>query len=106
MRVDAAAWGRATRFDLERQGYAVTSVTTLDAEAIARHAPDAILFFSHAHEAPEVLAHLPQGMPVIVANVGEPLPAHIETLAAVRGYHMLQSRFGPCLHQVMRALAN
>lgn len=106
LRMDSAAWGRATRLDLERQGYLVTSVSALSAETVARHAPDAILFFRHAQESPEALAHLPEGMPVIVANVGGDAPAHIGALAEERGYRVLQSRCGPCLHQVMRALAN
>ncbi|HEY9900589.1 MAG TPA: hypothetical protein V6D00_15535 [Pantanalinema sp.] len=106
LRMDAAAWGRATRFDLERQGYAVTSVPRLDAATIARHSPDAILFFAQAHEAPEALAQLPRGMTVIVASVGEAPAAHVEALAEARGYRMLHSRYGPCLHQVMGALSN
>ncbi|MBO9542372.1 hypothetical protein J7643_17410 [bacterium] len=104
LRMDPTAWGRATRLDLEQQGYAVTSVRTLDAEAIARHAPDAILYFRHAEESPEALMHLPEGLSVIVANVGGAMPAPIGALAETRGYRMLQSNCGPCLHQVMRVL--
>lgn len=106
LRVDAQGWGRATRCDLERQGYAVESVSRLDAEAVARHAPDAILYFSLSHEAPEALAHLPQDRPVIVASVGEAPPALVETVAEQRGYQVLRSRYGPCLHQVLRALSS
>lgn len=106
LRMDSAAWGRATRLDLERQGYRITSVKSLSTELISRHAPDAILFFHHAEESPEALTHLPADMPVIVANVGGAPSAHVAALAEARGYRVLQSRCGPCLHQVMRALAS
>lgn len=108
MRVDPASIGRFTRFDLDRQGYHVASVQHLTPEAIERHRPDTILYFHHGDEPLplETLRTLPQGVPVIVATVGDPPPdRQLVEYAKSRGFAVLSSRMGPNLHVVMRTLS-
>ncbi|HEY9856831.1 MAG TPA: hypothetical protein V6D05_13900 [Stenomitos sp.] len=107
MRVDPAAFGRFTRWDLNKQGYDVTSVHRLTADLVERQNPDTILFFHHTDEPLplETLQSLPPDMPVIVATVGTKEPdLQLVEFAQHRGYTLLSSRMGPNLHVVLRTL--
>lgn len=107
MRVDPAAIGRFTRWDLNKQGYQVTSVQSLTPDMVAHQQPDTILFFHHTDEPLplDALKTLPQDVPVIVATVGTKAPdLELVEFAKHRGYTVLSSRMGPNFHIVLRTL--
>jgi len=108
MRVDPASIGRFTCWDLNKQGYQVTSVHRLTPDLVERQNPDTILFFHHTDEPLplDALETLPQDKPVIVATVGTKEPdLQLVEFAKHRGYTLLSSRMGPNLHVVLRTLA-
>lgn len=107
LRMDPAAIGRITRLDLAKNGYAVTSLPSLNSLGLASQTPDTIIFFHHANEPLplESLRSLPEGIPVVLAPVGStaPDPSLVE-LADRHGYRLLASEHGPNLHRLLQTL--